>query len=44
MVISDFNLMGVTISPFKADPKLVVDPNAVLSLPLSLERLKPVSR
>ena len=44
MVIRDFNFVSVGTSPFKADPVLIVDSYAVLSLPITVQFLQPVSR
>lgn len=44
MVIDDFNLVSVSLSPHKADTPLVIDPNAVLALPVATKRFKPVAR
>lgn len=35
MVINDFYVIGVPVTPDKADSPLVVDPNAVLALPVA---------
>ncbi len=44
VVIDNFYIVGVSIVPNKAQPKLIVDANAVLSCPVSRERFQPVSR
>jgi len=31
MIIDDLNVVGVTVAPDKANPELIVDPDAVLS-------------
>jgi hypothetical protein len=36
VVIHDLNVKGVAILPPEADPPLLVDPNAVLSLTITL--------
>jgi hypothetical protein len=41
VVIDDLDIVGVPITPFKANPELVVDPNAVLTLTITLQRLPP---
>src|SRR5262245_14298904 len=43
MVIRDFDLVGITVLPGKADPKLNIDTNAVLALPISLECLEAIA-
>jgi len=30
MIIHNFNVIGVSLVPFEANPPLIVDPNAVL--------------
>jgi hypothetical protein len=37
-------MMGVAMNPHEADPELVVDPDAVLSAPIPLQRFEPVGR
>ena len=43
MVIDDLNVVCVAIPPSEADPPLIVDPDAVLALAISLERFKPIT-
>ncbi len=43
MVIDDLDVLGARIGPAKADPELVVDPDAVLSCPVALEGFQMVS-
>jgi hypothetical protein len=43
MVIDDLNVLGSTARPAKADSPLVVDPNAVLTLAVTLERFEAIS-
>jgi len=42
MVIDDFDIVGIAIVPCKADAPLLVDPDCILSLPVSSESVKPV--
>jgi hypothetical protein len=42
VVIDNLNLMGVTIAHYEAQTKLIVDSNAVLTLPVSRQRLQTV--
>lgn len=42
MIIHDFNLVCVPFPPNKTETPLVIDPNAVLPLPGTVERLKPI--
>lgn len=35
MVIYDLHVIGVTVPPHKADSPLVVDPDAMLALPVA---------
>jgi hypothetical protein len=44
VVIGNLDIEGVAALPTKANPVLVVDANAVLSCPVSLQRFKPVCR
>src|SRR5208282_3661348 len=44
VVIDNLDLAGIALVPHKADPVLVVDPDAVLSAAVGLERLEPVAR
>jgi hypothetical protein len=43
MVICDFNFAGFSLPPYEADAVLIIDPDAVLSLALTVQRLQPVS-
>lgn len=43
VIIRDFNRVSVMPSPLETDPKLIVDSNAVLSLPAAVELLQAVS-
>jgi len=40
MVVHDFNVQGVAIHPDEADSPLIVDPDAVLSYSVSLQRFE----
>ena len=44
MVVNDFDFGGPCLGPLEADPVLVVDPDAVLPLPVYLQRLEPIPR
>lgn len=44
MVVHDLNVVGIPVAPNKADTPLIVDPNAVLSLSVSVERFQPIAR
>ncbi len=44
MVIHNFDIMSISITPDEADSPLVIDPDAMLSLSISFQRLKAVSR
>lgn len=44
MVINYFDFFGTRIRPDETDTPLVIDPDAMLARPLSLQRLQPVSR
>jgi hypothetical protein len=43
VVVHDFDVVGVAAPPSEADPPLVVDPDAVLPLPIAAQSLKPVT-
>ncbi len=45
MVVDDFNIAraGGPLRPLKTDPPLLVDPDAILSLTVTPQRLQPVS-
>jgi hypothetical protein len=44
MVVNDFDLGWPNLSPDKTDTILVVDPDAVLALPILLEGFQSVGR
>ena len=44
MVVDDLDITCVAVPPFETDPPLLIDANAVLSLPASRQRFKPVGR
>src|SRR3990172_4863148 len=44
VVVRNFDLAGIAVSPFKADAPLVVDPNAVLALAVPSQPFEPVPR
>jgi len=44
MIIHDFDLFRMTLPPHKADPPLVIDPQAVLSLAIPFQGVQPVGR
>src|SRR5690625_3266913 len=43
VVVNDLHLLRSGVGPHEADPPLVVDPDAVLSGPITLERLETVA-
>jgi hypothetical protein len=43
MVIHDLNQIWALGRPTKTNPKLIVDPNTVLTFAIAFERFKPVS-
>jgi hypothetical protein len=43
VVIDDLDLEGVAVSPFEAEAPLVVDPQAVLPGPITLQCLQMIS-
>jgi hypothetical protein len=44
VVVHDLDLVGIPISPHKADPPLVVDSNTVLTTPVTTQRFQPIRR
>jgi hypothetical protein len=44
VVVHDLDVVGVAASPSEADPPLVVDPDGVLTLPITAESFQPVPR
>jgi hypothetical protein len=43
MVVDDFHVVGVAISPLEADAILIIDSDAVLTFALAVQSLQPVS-
>jgi hypothetical protein len=45
LVINDLDIdwAGRSFAPFKANPPLVIDADAVLSLPVTIEGFKPIA-
>jgi len=43
VVIHDFKLIGVPLAPRKTNPPLVIDADAVLTLPIAFEAFQAVS-
>ena len=44
VIVDDFHVLRPAGRPAEADPVLLIDPDAVLSLSIALERFEPVSR
>jgi hypothetical protein len=44
VVIDDFNVIGSILLPYKANPKLIVDADTVLTSPFSSQRFQHISR
>jgi hypothetical protein len=42
MVVSDFDFVSISCLPAKTDAELVVDPNAMLALPVTPQPFQPV--
>jgi hypothetical protein len=42
VVVGDFRFKGITVFPSETDPPLIVDPDAVLTLPISGELLEAI--
>ncbi len=43
MVVTDFDIVGVTIFEQKTDPPLVVNRNRILALTVAFERVQPIA-
>jgi hypothetical protein len=39
VVVCDFDLEGMAFLPYETDPILLIDPDAVLTLPIALQTL-----
>jgi hypothetical protein len=44
VIVHELDLVGIPISPHKADPPLVVDSNTVLTTPVATQRFQPIRR
>jgi hypothetical protein len=44
MVVNDFNLVDIPVTPLEANSPTLIDPDAVLSLPVSRQLLKSIAR
>ena len=44
MIVGDFHIQGVAVFPVKANPPLIVDPDAVLALPIPGQLFQPIPR
>jgi hypothetical protein len=44
MIVDDLDVEGITVLPNEAHSELLVDPNRVLTRPISSERLQVVAR
>jgi hypothetical protein len=42
MIVGDFHIQGIAVSPAEADPPLIVDPDAVLTLPIPGQLFKAI--
>jgi hypothetical protein len=42
VVVHDFDIVGVSFAPMKADAVLIVDPDAVLSDAVSFQGFEPI--
>jgi hypothetical protein len=43
VIVNYLNIVSVIVAPHKADALLIVDPNIVLAVTVSLERFQPVA-
>jgi hypothetical protein len=44
MIVHDLNLVGTVLCPEKTDTILIIDPDAVLALPVASQCLKPITK
>src|SRR5580692_2496386 len=44
MVVRDFDVVAMPVSPDETNPPLIIDPDRVLPHPIAVEGLQPVSR
>lgn len=44
MIVGDFHIQGVAVFPVKANPPLIVYPDAVLTLPIPGQLFQPIPR
>jgi hypothetical protein len=44
VIVDDFDILDVLPCPAKADPVLIIDPDAVASRAIAFERFQPVPR
>jgi len=42
VVVSNFNIRGIAVTPYEADPPLIVDPDTVLPFSIALQHLQPI--
>lgn len=42
MIIRNFNVIGVSLTPLKADTPLIINTNAVLTFTIAVELFEPV--
>jgi hypothetical protein len=43
MIVDNFYLLRVAITPYKTNPPLVVDPDRVLTLPVAVKRVQLIA-
>jgi len=44
MVVNDFDIVDIAFVPTETQPPLIIDPDGVLSLAITLERFESISR
>jgi hypothetical protein len=44
VIVDDFNVPRLTVSPNEANPPLIIDPNAVLALAIPMQNLEAIAR
>jgi hypothetical protein len=43
MIVNNLHIVSISVLPNEADPHLIIDPNAVLAVPVAVKLLGPVS-
>lgn len=43
MIVDDFNIVGITVTPNETNPPLVIDANGMLTFAIAVQRFQPVT-